>query len=377
MPLPLLLAALVPAASAATCDAQLAKIQSLSGSGVAAAFTETAKCDKKVAEVNFVRYLEKATDSDAVTALFLAAIDVEVWNPVWTALSKITSYEARDEVSSRVGEACAADPKVVKFLQGAYFGLRDIEFQQWNDAYATCDAADLWTWMDGQIQAPPAKMFDEKFNALMDIYVRKKRVDALPGLMAGAVKAAGNNGPFDQMLAKMGEAVAPELGSRINPEDQKKLEEAMVQVAKQVPVEKTRGVADQLALAGAEDAAAQLLPTIYADRVQSGGGFVWGAAAAEAGECGGKKTAVLHYAVVTEPGKRWSLQRDLETPMRAFKPKLGKDCKLAEGPWPVIPSSEPLKTAKEVDEWSKKVVAQWEKDGFAVKAQKEKEVALP
>lgn len=375
--LSILLAVLVPSAHAAPCDAHLNKIASLNAGTVAPAFAELSKCDKKTAEANFVRYLEKATDSDAVTALFTTAVDVEVWKPVWGALSKISSYEARDEVSSRVGETCAEKPKVVTFLQGAYGALRDIEFQQWNSAYAACDAPELWTWVDSQVANPPAKMFDEKFNALMDILVRKKHADALPALTAGAIKAATNNGPFDQMLGKMGEAAAPELGSAIDPAAQQRFEDSMVEVAKAVPVEKTRSVADQLALAGSEGAAARLLPTIFGDRVQAGGAFLWGAAAAETGDCGGKKTAVLHYAVVTEPGKRWSIQQDLETPMRAFKPKLGKDCKASEGAWPIVPSSEPLKSAKELDEWSKKVVEQWEKDGYTVKAQKEKEVALP
>lgn len=363
------------AAAASSCDALLKKIDGLDAESVAPAFQELARCDRKTAESRFLDYLAKATDSDAATALFLAAIDGEIWNPVWGALGKITSYEARDEIAGRVGTACVDHPKVVSFLQGAYFGLRDIEFQQWDDAYAACDAPDLWTWMDGQVQAPPAKMFDEKFNALMDVYVDKRKVDALPALGAGAVKAAAS-GPFDQMVAKMAESVAPELGGKVDPEAQKKLEQALIDVAKKVPVEKTRSIADQLAMAGSDAAAAQLLPTLYADRVQGGGGFVYGAAAVEAGDCGGKKQAVVHYALVREPGKRWNLLADLEGPLRGAKPKLGKDCKV-DGAWPIVPSSEPLASEKELDGWSEKVAAQWEKDGYAVKTQKEKELKLP
>lgn len=373
--LPLLLG-LLPDAAAASCDAHLNRVGGLSAENVAGAFADLVKCDRKAAEANFNRYLERATDSDAVVALFLTAVDAEVWNPVWAALGKISSYEARDEIAGRVGESCAERPKVVSFLQGAYFGLRDIEFKQWDDAYAACPAEPLWTWMDGQIQAPPAKVFDEKFDALMEIYVGHKKADALPALAAGAAKAAANNGPFDAMLQKMGDSVAPSLGGRIDPENQKKLEQAMIDVAKQVPVEKTRAIADQLAMSGSDEAAAQLLPKIYPDRVQGGGSFVYGAAAIEAGDCGGKKQAVIHYALVKEPGKRWNITPALEAPLRGAKPRLGKDCKVTE-PWPVVPSSEPLPSAKDLDAWAEKVAAEREKDGYDVKLQKEKEIGLP
>jgi hypothetical protein len=362
-------------AHAASCDAQLAKVGGLAAADVPRAYADLAKCDKKVAEANFNKYLEKATDSDAAVALFLRAVEAETWSPVWGALSKITSYDARDEVAQAVGGACAGSPKVVSFLQGAYFGLRDIEFQQWDDAYAACADAGLAAWMEKQVQAPPAKMFDEKFNALMDIFVKQRKVEALPALTAGAVKAAGDGGPFDAILMKMGEAVAPDLGGQTTAEDQKKLEEALVSVAKQVPADKSRSVANQLANSGSDAAAATLLPTLYPDRVQGGGGFLYGALAVEAGECDGKKSAVLHFVSVTEPGKRWSIVPALEAPLRATKAKLGK-CTGVESPWPVITTPEPLKSASDVEKWVDTVQADWEKKGYAVKTQKEKALAL-
>ena len=259
----------VSAASAGSCDSQLAKIATLPAENAGTAFADLAKCDRKIAEANFLKYLERATDADAAVTLLLAAVDSDVWNPVWGSLSKITSYEARDEVAERVGGACAEHPKVVAFLEGAYFGLRDIEFQQWDDGFRACSDAGLSTWVEKQVAAPPNKMFDEKFNALMDIFVKAKGVEALPALTTGAVKAAKDGGPFDPMLMKMGEAVAPKLGAQISAEDQKKLEDALISVAKQVPADKARSVANQLANSGADAAAAQLLPTLFPDRVQS------------------------------------------------------------------------------------------------------------
>lgn len=371
----LLVALALSPAHAGSCDAQLAKVGSLAPEVVAGAFKDLVKCDKKLAEGSFMKYLERATDADAVSAFFLVAVETEVWTPVWGALGKISSYEARDEVAQAVGAACEGNPKVTSFLQGAYFGVRDIDFQQWDDAYRACSDPALVDWMAKQISAPPNKMFDEKFNALMEIYVKGQKAGALPALTTGAVKAAKDGGPYDAMLMKISEAVAPDMGQQTNPDDQKKLEEALVSVAKQVSVDQARSVANQLANSGADAAAASLLPTIFPDRVQGGGGFLYGALAVEAGECDGKKSAVIHYASVTEPGKRWSLLSALEAPLRASKAKLGK-CTAVESPWPVLYSPEPLKASGDVDKWVESVQAEWEKKGYTVKAQKEKPIAL-
>ncbi|MES2644659.1 MAG: hypothetical protein V4850_34545 [Myxococcota bacterium] len=371
----LLVAFAASAAYAASCDAQLAKIGTLTSDATPGAFSDLATCDRKVAEANFNRYLERATDSDAVVGLFLAAVDSEVWNPAWGALSKITSYDARDEIAQRVGESCVSRPKVVSFLQGAYFGLRDIEFQQWDDAFKACADPGLSAFVEKQVSAPPSKMFDEKFNALLDIYVKERRVEALGALTTGAVKAAKDGGPFEPMLMKMGEAVAPELGGQTTPEDQQKLEDALVSVAKQVAPDKARGVANQLANSGADAAAARLLPTLYPDRVQAGGGFLYGAVAVEAGECDGKKSAILHYAAVAEAGKRWAIVAAVQPALRGTKAKLGK-CTAVESPWAVLTTPEPVKTAADADKWVESVQADWEKKGYAVKVQKEKAVSI-
>ncbi len=369
-----LVATLSPAL-AGSCDALVARIGSLDADAVATAYTALVKCDKKAAEANFDAHVKRATDSDALSALFLNAIDAEVWKPVWPALSKVTSYEARDQVALGVGEACAEHPKVVPFLQGAYFGQRDIEFQQWDDSFRACADPGLAAWVEQQVQAPPDRLFDEKFNTLLEIFVKARKVDSLPALAAGAVKAAAA-GPFDPMIQKMGEAIAPDLGAQVTADDQRKLEEALVSVAKRVAPDKARKVADQLANAGADAAAAELLPTLFPDRVQGGGGFLYGAVAVEAGECGGKKTAYLHFASVTEPGKVWSVVPLIEGPLRATKAKAGKDCTNVGAPWPIITSPEPQKSASEIEKWVATIQAEWERKGYAVKTQKERGLAL-
>ena len=116
------------------------------------------------------------------------------------------------------------------------------------------------------------------------------------------------------------------------------------------------------------------MPTAYPDRVQAGGSFLYGAMAVEAGDCGGKKSAVLHIATVTEPGKRWSIVSGIEAPLRAGKAKLGK-CTV-ESPWPIISTAEPVKASSDIDKWVEGVQADWEKKGYEVKTQKEKAVSL-
>lgn len=365
----------------AACDKQIASVKGADSASVAEAYAALAACDKVTAEASFNDALGKATDTDSLTALAHVAIDKELWKPMWGALGKISSYEARDEVAQAVGASCSDKPKVVAFLQGAYFGLRDIEFQQWDDAFVACTDAGLTEWIEKQVKTPPKKHFDEKFVNLMAIYVKKKHEEALPALTLGAI-AAAEAGPYDAMLFKMGEAVQPEMGAAMSPEAQAKLETALVEVASQVGQTltgadgkaKAKAVASQLANNGSEAAAAKLLPVLYGS-VADKGVYTYGAAAIEQGDCSGKKQAILHYAVVSEPGKRWSILKDLESPLRASKAKL-KGCTV-ESPWPVIHSPEPVKGNGGVEDWIKALEKEWADKGFDVKTAKEKAITLP
>lgn len=361
-------------ALAASCDKQLTALKGTDSTGLAAAFDALAGCDKAVAEGAFAEALTKAEDVDALVAFTHVAINREVWKPMWQALGKISDYSARDEVAQQIGSVCADDPKIVPFLQGAYFGLRDIEFQQWDDAFVACGDPGLLEWMQKQVTAPPTKKFDEKFNNLMAIYVKKLGADALPALAQGAIKAV-DSGPYDAILFKMGESIQVGMGSAASPEAQAKFETAMVEVASHVSTDKARAVAAQLANNGSESAAAKLLPVLYGDR-SSGGNFTYGAAAIEAGDCSGKKQAVLHYATITEPGTRWSIIKDIEGPLRSGSKAKLKSCTV-EGEWPVVHSPEPVKGNSGVEDWLASVEKDWVSKGYDVKTQKEKAVVLP
>jgi hypothetical protein len=369
----LALALLVPAAHAGKCDSLLARAEKDKGAALAASYGKLAACDKEQAEQHYKRFMASANDVESLVALSSAAIEAEVWNPVWQQLDNISDYDVRDQVAEQIGAACADNDKIVPFLQGAYFGLKDIKFQQWSRAYEACEAEALTTWLDGQVAKPPQKVYDEKFSALMTAYVDKKKAGALPTLAKSAI-AAAEAGPYDAILMKMDEAVATELGGTLSDVDRKALEAALIEVARAVSPDKARAVADRLATAGSQKAAAKLLPSIYPDRVVDGG-FLYGAASVEAGECKGEKTAILHVAEVSEPGKRWLILEDTEGPMRAFKPKL-KKCDVEGGDWPVSVTPEPVKSGKEIDAWVETLEKAWSEKGYEVKVSGEKGVSL-
>ena len=361
-------------ANAGKCDSLISKADSAQGDALVRAFTDLAKCDSKIAEQNYLRFMSGAKEADTLVALSQAAILWEVWNPVWEELSKITSYDARDEVAQRVGEACNDQSKVVPFLQGAYFGLRNIDFQQWDDAFIACDNADLQKWITQQVENPPKSSFNEKYNTILSIHVKKLGSAALPSLTTAAIKAAAE-GPYDQILMQLDESVAPPLGRQMPEEDKKALEASLIEIAKGVNPDRARAVAERLAAAGSVEVAAQLLTVIYADRVQPGGGFLYGAASMEAGECKGVKTVYMHYSNVTDPGKRWSVNEEVAAPMLAAKPKL-KKCTVEEGPWPVAATAEPLASSKDVTAWVEEISRQWKDKGYEIKLAPERQIDL-
>jgi len=361
-------------AQAAKCDALLAKARASNGAAVAAAFKDLASCDPELAGESFKDLLKNATDSDALHDLSLVAVKANIWQPVWKMPGYITDYDVRDEVVRRIGSECATDESVVTFLQAAYSGLKDIEFQRWQKALEGCDAPALNLWMVKTAATPPQKVYDEKYNTLLGIYVKRARSEALASLQTAAI-AAAEAGPFDMILAQMNEAVAAPMGGEMAAADKEKLEGALIEVARAVKPEQAKLVADRLANSGSQRAAARLLPSIYPNRVQAGGAFLYGAVSVEAGECKGEKQAVLHFAEVTEPGKRWVILGDLEGPMRAYKPKL-KDCTV-ESPWSVATTPEPVKGGDGIEAWLAELEKQWAGQGYSVKVQSEKPIKLP
>jgi hypothetical protein len=358
----------------AACEKEVAKAEAASGVAVADAFKAVITCDAKIAEQVFFKVMQKTGDSESLVALSMVAIEGNVWKPVWEMPGKISDYEARDVVAEAIGEQCATNEKVVSFLQGAYFGLRDVEFGRFEKALVACQAPTFDAWLQTQIENPPAKQYDEKWAKLAEIYVDRKKVEALPSLSKAGVKAAQTDGPYTAILNKMNEAVTPRMGEKEDPSAQKALEDALVAMAKELPADKARPIADQLSNAGNDAAAASLLPAIYPDRFVDGQ-FTYAAVSVEAGTCKGVKTATLHVASLTEPGKRYVVGAAAEAPMRAFKPA-NKKCTPDEGAWSVVISEEPVKGPDGVNALYDVVAKQWADKGYTVKRKDEKPGAL-
>jgi hypothetical protein len=356
----------------AGCDSYVTKASKQSGADLVRTFDKLAKCDKAIAEDNFlVAFLPRATDVDTLVALSETAITLEVWNPTWKMLGKIQNYSQRNDVASQIGKKCSDNQAIVNFLQGGYFALKNIEFSRWSGAYLACDSDDLRKWLITQVESPPSQDFSEKYNTLMDILVKEMRVDALPHLQTAAMKAAETGGPFDSIITNMNSAVQPGLGEKMSDSDRTALEDSLLEIAKSSPPDKAQLIAKQLNTAGSSRAT-ELLPIIYADRM-SNGKFTYGAAAVEAGECKGKKMAYIHYAEVSENGKRIVILEDVTTPLRSLKPKL-KKCETSE--WPISATSEPIKGTSEIDDLVEKLKIKYEKDGYEVKMVKEKKIIL-
>ena len=369
----ILVLALSRPALSASCDVQLKAANNAPKEKLATAYRELAKCDPALAEKTFPSLITKADDSDSLADLFLAAVDTDGWNGVWATISKISDYTARDVVAEDIGAKCVENPKVVQFLQGAYFGLKDVDFKQWDDAFVACQSPKLDEWIVKQVDSPPKARFDEKYDTLLQIYGKKQRANALPHMASAAIKAS-EDGPFEGILVQMEAAVAPEIGDP-EPEDKAKLTDAYMTVAKGVSHEKARAVADRLVNAGDVPKAIEVLKLIYADRME-GGNFIYGAASVEAGECKGTKTAILHWVQVTEPAKRWQIRDDATPLLRAFEPKL-KKCTLDEGAWPVLFSTEPLQGSTGLSEWVFAQERDWKSKGYTVTVRSEPAIVLP
>jgi hypothetical protein len=356
-------------ALAGACDVHVKKASTAKGDELVTAFKDLTKCDKAQAATSFESFMKASGDADTLVSLSLVAIDAEQYTPVWAMIEKIPDYSARDEVAEKVGAACADHAKVLPFLQGAYFGLRDIQFEQWDDALVSCPSDELTKFLEGEVAKPPASSYNEKYAAIVTAYAKRKKADALPALEKAAI-AAAENGPFDMILEKMATAVEPaEIGEEMSAADKKKLEDSLVKVANGVKPERAKQVADSLYNAGAEQAAASLLPRVYPDRVQGGGKLLYGVASVEVCD----KEAVVHWAGVTDPAKRWSILTDVEAPARAFKPKLKCTAKDA---WPVLATPEPVKDSAEIQKWVDGVVAEYAGKGMSASAKGEKDFAL-
>jgi hypothetical protein len=351
-------------AFAGSCDGFVSQAASAKGEALIKAYTSLAKCDVELARREVGRFLVASGDLETLVPMAVAAIDAGAYNGLWTFMDKVP-YQFRDTLARDVGTSCVDHPGVMPFLQGAWTALKGSDFTAWQAALSTCKKAEMTSWLEELVKAPPVSSYNDKYNAAMDALVQHRGIDALSVLEVAAVAAGKNEGPFNNIVETIQRSIQSR-GSVGAPsaEAKAKMEETLVRVAKAVPAANARIVADRLVNAGSEQVAAALLPAIFPDRVQSGDKMLWAAAAVES--CDGQ--AVIHWASWTEAPKRWAVVGAVTEPLRASKPALKCD----SGTWPVIATEEPLTDSAAAQAFVEKHVGEWTAKGMKVKAKQEK-----
>lgn len=358
----------------AACESILKSTRSLPRHLVAPTYAKLIACDAKTAQSNFNEFLKASGDTTTIAALSKAAVENDLYAPVWGMFDEFSDYidyGQRKDIATEIGATCASSDKTLPFLQGAYFGLGSRQFDQWRPAFEACDSEPMAAWLKDTVSAPPSSTYDSKYTTLCDLYIDMVGRDSLPALKTAMQSAVAKGGPVRELIDKMGDALRPqEFGATLGDEELTLLGETLVPIATEAPPEAARLIADGLHQMGKSDAALQLLPSIYADRIRGDGSLLYGLASIE--ECSGQ--AVVHWAVITEYGEHWSLFGLLDERGRAFKPRL--KC-TPEGPWPVMTTPEPVAAKGDVETWAEGFVQERQNDGMEASAREEKSITLP
>lgn len=356
-------------ASAAGCEGYLAKISTAKGQALIDAYQGLVRCDASLGRSEFGKYALAAGDLETLVPLTLAGIDATAYGSVWETMGKIP-YEYRTELATSVGAACAQHPKLVEFFRTSYVGQKGTEFSSWQSALTACTSPEMGAWVDSVVSEPPTSTYNDRYNAVLGAVIESRHAAALPLLEKAAITAGTRGGPFNNLLDVIQRSVeVTGYGKQTAPEDRAAMVQTLVTVAKAVPPDSARAVADRLLNAGDEGVAASLLPAIYPDRVQAGGTMLWAGAAIEA--CGGD--AVIHWVSFTEAPKRLSVLDAVTVPLRATKAKLKCPPDTA---WTMRAVDAPLKDRAAASDWVDGLVAELEAKGTKAKA-KEESVTVP
>lgn len=356
-------------ASAANCDGYLAKIGTAKGQSLIDAYQGLVRCDAALGRSEFGKYAQAAGTLETLIPLTLAGVDASAYGSVWETMGKIP-YEFRTELAQAVGAACDTHPKLVEFFRTSYVGQKGTEFSSWQSALTACKSDAMAAWVDSVVADPPTSNYNDRYNAVLGGVIDARHGAALPLLEKAAILAGTRGGPFNNLLDVIQRSVeVTGYGKQTSPEDRDAMVQTLVRVAKAVPPESARAVADRLLNAGDEGVAASLLPAIYPDRVQAGGGMMWAGAAIEA--CDGD--AVIHWVAFTEPPKRLSVLDAVAVPLRTSKAKL--KCP-EDTAWTVRAVDAPVKDRAAAQAWVDALAAELDAKGIKAKG-KEEAVTVP
>ena len=290
----------------APCDAKALSAALTAAAPIEAprAFAALATCDAKAAKAAakaaFPRFL---SGEDADRALVLAIKLGE--GAVAASWIDAQLPDERSRAIASLGPACKDDPAVQAWFVERRATLGDAFWsQRWYRALATCPAesvqAILWSELDKGAGADRARYFGvlqtaaagsgagagpeltTLLSAATDPEIQSQIIQAY-GLAAGLGSVAGLNGALAEQGAAAIVAAAPRLQSKAV--DQARL---------------------TLGGLGAEAAADGLVVSRYKERVQPGGGLLYGAIAIEDAVCKGDKPQQrVHVAAVQDPGRTW------------------------------------------------------------------------
>ncbi|MCA9566852.1 MAG: hypothetical protein KC656_03380 [Myxococcales bacterium] len=358
-------------AHAGPCDAKVASIEGTPREKLTTLYAEVVDCDPRAADSSFKAFVRASGDVDTLVDLSLKAIELEQYQPVWDMLEQLTDREARRKVAERVGGLCQDQVGVLPFLQGGYFAANERAFAMWSQAYDTCSSEALTDWMREKISDPPTRTYDDRYNSLLDAFVGRLGEKALGPLERAAVAASERGGPFTSILEKMLEAVRPPgIGAELSDDRKRMLADAYVRVGTGgVRPEQAAAVADRLYQQGFKDRAASLLKVVYGDRVQADGRLLYGVASVE--HCGGE--AVVHLTSVYEPSRRWTIQPEIDAPVRAFKKRL--KCETS-APWDVHVTRSPVANVAEVAAHGEEIARIYSDRNLVVRVREEKPLEL-
>ena len=357
-------------ADAANCQYYVKQANSAKGKNLIQIYEKLVSCDKELASNEFDTFMKRANEIDTLSKLANVAVDADIFDPIWKLPGNLSDYTQRDELVRSFGQMCNDSPKIISFFQGAYIALNDNDFGTWDVGLTNCTSPDFKSWLETSVKTPPQKTYSDKYNTILKVYTGQSRVDGLQTLSEAAI-AGAEKGPFNDILNAMDDAVKPGLGKKISTEDQASFDEAMLKVAQAVPA-KAQAVADRLISSGSNDAAAKLLPTLFADRY-AGGYFSYVGAALELADCEGEKTAIIHYNIIKENGSAWGVQSQADSQWETWKPKL-KKCTAEGDTWISLSTPDPTKDNGE--EWLGQVEKQYADKGYKVSLKKEKTLTV-
>jgi hypothetical protein len=361
---------LIPAsATAGSCDGYVRQADKATGAALVKAYKSVITCDRAQAQTSFARFMLKATDMDTLVPLTLAAIDAELFQPVWDMTERLP-YEYHVPLAEALGAACAEHPNVEPFVKGGYAVLKSTQFVSWKPVLSACRTPSLDAWMLDLVASPPKSPYNDKYNTIITTYTALHRMAALPVLEKAAIAAGNGGGPFNNIIETIQQAMQPaNYADKVSDEDRMITETLLVNVANAVPPEQARLVADRLYTAGNPELAASLLPAVYPNRVQDDGSLLWAGAAIET--CDG--AASVHWVSFTSAPTLWDITEQVSQPLRGAKPKL--KC-AAEGDWPIFVTDAPLTDDTAVDLWIDSLVTEWTGKSLKVKAVQEKKLVL-